>query len=46
LTGGQVTFHIALLPNEQQILPAFVQLLRDRGVVKDLPGQASRGRSS
>ncbi|MCM3878100.1 MAG: hypothetical protein NEA02_17010 [Thermoanaerobaculia bacterium] len=33
LTGGQAAFSIALLPGEQQILPALVQLLRDRNVV-------------
>jgi hypothetical protein len=37
LPGGQVTFNLPLLPNEQQILPAFVQVLRSRGVV---PGSA------
>ena len=38
LTGGQATFSISLLPGEQQLLPAFVQLLRVRGVVADPPG--------
>ncbi|MBK9061837.1 MAG: S8 family serine peptidase [Acidobacteria bacterium] len=37
LPGGQVTFNLPLLPNEQQILPSFVQVLRTRGVV---PGGA------
>lgn len=43
LTGGQANFSIALLPGEQQILPTFVQLLRDRGVVTDLPGRSFAG---
>jgi minor extracellular serine protease Vpr len=38
LSGGAVTFDLALLPNEQQILPAFVQVLRARGVVSGAPG--------
>jgi hypothetical protein len=38
LTGGQVSFDLSLLPNEQQILPSFVQLLRSRGVVNDAAG--------
>jgi hypothetical protein len=33
LTGGEASFSIPLLPGEQEVLPAFVQLLRDRGVV-------------
>jgi len=43
LTGGSVTFSIPLLPNEQQILPSFVQLLRDRGIVSDASGPAFAG---
>lgn len=38
LSGGRVAFDILLLPFEQQILPAFVQVLRSRGVVTDPPG--------
>lgn len=38
LTGGQVSFDISLLHNEQQILPSVVQLLRDRGVIHDPTG--------
>ncbi len=38
LTGGEVAFDITLLPDEQQILPSFVQVLRERGVVHDPPG--------
>jgi hypothetical protein len=37
------TFEISLLPNEQQILPAFVQVLRDRGNVTDPPGPVFAG---
>lgn len=36
--GGAVAFDLTLLPNEQQILPAFVQVLRARGVVTGAPG--------
>jgi len=43
LTGGQARFSIPLLPGEQQLLPAFVQLLRDRGVVTDPPGPSFAG---
>ncbi|HSB37134.1 MAG TPA: hypothetical protein VLH41_09660, partial [Thermoanaerobaculia bacterium] len=43
LTGGQAAFDISLLPNEQQILPAIVQLLRDRGVIHDPPGATFAG---
>jgi hypothetical protein len=43
LTGGQAAFSIPLLPGEQQVLPAFVQVLRDRGVVKDPPGGSFAG---
>ncbi len=43
LAGGQAGFSISLLPGEQQILPAFVQVLRDRGVVTDPPGGSFAG---
>ncbi len=43
LSGGQATFSISLLPGEQQILPAFVQFLRDRDVVIDPPGESFAG---
>jgi hypothetical protein len=43
LTGGKATFSISLLPGEQQILPGFVQLLRDRGVVTDARGPSFAG---
>jgi len=43
LTGGKATFAISLLPGEQQILPAFVQLLRDRGAVTDSRGPSFAG---
>ncbi|HQQ75992.1 MAG TPA: S8 family serine peptidase [Thermoanaerobaculia bacterium] len=43
LPGGQVTFNLPLLPNEQQILPAFVQVLRSRGVVPGGPGATFAG---
>jgi hypothetical protein len=43
LAGGQATLQIPLLPGEQQILPAFVQLLRDRGVVSDPRGASFTG---
>jgi hypothetical protein len=43
LTGGKAIFSIALLPNEQQILPGFVQLLRDRGTVTDARGPSFAG---
>ncbi|MCM3878102.1 MAG: hypothetical protein NEA02_17020 [Thermoanaerobaculia bacterium] len=43
LTGGQAAFSIALLPGEQQLLPAFVQLLRERGVVTNLLGPSFAG---
>jgi hypothetical protein len=33
LPGGQALFNLSLLPNEQQILPGFVQVLRSRGVI-------------
>jgi len=35
---GSVTFSLQLLPNEQQILPSFVQVLRDRGILSGSPG--------
>ncbi len=43
LPGGQATFDVALLPNEQQILPSFVQLLRTRGVISGGPGATFAG---
>jgi hypothetical protein len=43
LTWGLATFEMSLLPNEQQILPAFVQVLRDRGNVTDPPGPVFAG---
>ena len=43
LTSGKATLSISLLPGEQQILPAFVQLLRDRGAVSDPPGPSVAG---
>jgi hypothetical protein len=43
LAGGQADFSIPLLPGEQQILPAFVQLLRDRGAVTGPPGGSFAG---
>jgi hypothetical protein len=43
LSGGQASFSMSLLAGEQQILPAFVQLLRDRGVVTDPPGATFAG---
>jgi photosystem II stability/assembly factor-like uncharacterized protein len=43
LTGGQAAFDITLLAGEQQILPAIVQLLRDRGVIHDRPGGTFAG---
>ena len=43
LTGGRTSFEIVLLPGEQQILPAFVQLLRERGFVTDAPGPSRAG---
>lgn len=43
LPGGSVSFDVALLPNEQQILPAFVQVLRGRGVVPGAPGPTYAG---
>jgi hypothetical protein len=38
LFRGQATFSIKLKAGEQQILPRFVQLLRDRGIISELPG--------
>jgi hypothetical protein len=43
LAGGQASFSISLLPGEQQLLPAFVQLLRDRGAVTNSPGPSLAG---
>ncbi len=43
LLGGSVSFDISLLPNEQQILPDFVQVLRDRGVVPGARGPTFAG---
>ena len=43
LTGGRASFTLSLVPYEQQILPTFVQVLRERGVVKDAPGPAFAG---
>lgn len=43
LLGGSVSFDISLLPNEQQILPDFVQVLRDRGVVPGARGSTFAG---
>lgn len=43
LAGGRAAFEIVLLPGEQQILPAFVQLLRERGAVTDPSGPSRAG---
>jgi PKD repeat protein len=43
LPGGSVSFDVTLLPNEQQILPAFVQVLRGRGIVPGAPGPTFAG---
>lgn len=43
LPGGSVSFDISLLPNEQQILPDFVQVLRDRGVLPGARGSTFAG---
>ncbi|MBK9064588.1 MAG: hypothetical protein IPL89_15555 [Acidobacteria bacterium] len=43
LSGGRATLSVNLLPNEQQILPGFVQLLRDRGAVTDTRGPSFAG---
>ncbi len=43
LPGGAVAWSVSLRPNEQQILPGLVQLLRDRGVVSGLPGRTIAG---
>ncbi len=43
LPGGQVAFNLQLLPNEQQILPGFVQVLRARGVITGGPGATFAG---
>ena len=38
ISSGSVTFNITLLPFEQQILPNFVQVLRDRAIISGSPG--------
>ncbi|HTS01964.1 MAG TPA: hypothetical protein VMN04_05520 [Thermoanaerobaculia bacterium] len=43
LFGGAVTFTLKLQPGEQQILPAFVQVLRDRKIINDLKGPTYLG---
>ncbi|MBK6406113.1 MAG: S8 family serine peptidase [Holophagales bacterium] len=43
LPGGQITFDLPLFPNEQQILPAFVQVLRSRGFISGGPGATFAG---
>ncbi|MBK9963870.1 MAG: hypothetical protein IPP07_02780 [Holophagales bacterium] len=43
LTGGKAVFPITLLPGEQQILPGFVQLLRNRGAVTNPSGPSFAG---
>ena len=43
LPSGSVTFTITLLPFEQQILPGFVQVLRDRGIISGSPGATFAG---
>lgn len=43
LTGGQAAVDISLQPREQRILPAFVQVLRDSGVISDPPGATFSG---
>ena len=43
LAGGQVSFEAPLLPGEQQIHPAVVQLLRDRGVIASAQGPSIAG---
>ncbi len=43
LPGGSASFTLALLPKEQQILPFFVQLLRDRRVIPGSPGATFAG---
>ena len=35
---GSITFNLQLLPNEQQILPSFVQVLRDRRILSGSAG--------
>jgi hypothetical protein len=43
LTGGSASLLIKLEGGEQQILPSFVQLLRDRGAVSDAAGPVFAG---
>jgi len=43
LTGGVANFALSLQSNEQLILPAFVQILRERGVVHDKAGPTFAG---
>lgn len=43
LYTGAVTFTLKLKPGEQQILPRFVQVLRDRGIVTVLAGTTFLG---
>jgi PKD repeat protein len=43
LPGGSVTFDVPLGPNEQQILPDFVQVLRNRGIVPGARGPTFAG---
>ncbi len=43
LFSGAVTFSLKLNPGEQQILPQFVQVLRDRKIVKELAGATFLG---
>ncbi|MBK9064362.1 MAG: hypothetical protein IPL89_14380 [Acidobacteria bacterium] len=46
IPSGSVTFNIQLLAREQQILPSFVQVLRDRGSFRGRPVRHSSVRSS
>lgn len=43
ISGGSASFNLSLLPSEQQILPAFVQVLRTRGTITGAPGPAFTG---
>lgn len=43
LPGGQAAFNLTILPNEQQILPAFVQVLRTRGAISGGPDATFAG---
>ncbi len=43
LRGGSASLLIKLESGEQQILPGFVQVLRDRGAVTDAPGPVFAG---